>query len=233
VKDFAWLLCVLTVLVFPSRVAAQVIVPPERGDLVSPKITASVSFDAANGLYTYSYSVENLNSAQQNIELFLLDTTAIVSDATSPPGWEFGAITLLGWGAASFPAGWVDDGSQNLPESPDAIQPGQTLAGFSFKSPNAPGPVTFYAQGFVPIPAVANDVEEFAMAGYDPALLDFTQNSKSGTIDGPASECSDEADNDGDGKVGLAANGSENSPQEERQNCLRSSDAVQSREGSE
>jgi hypothetical protein len=204
-KDFAWLLCALALLVSPSRSAAQVIVPPERGDLVSPKITDSVSFEAATGLYTYSYSVKNLNSAKQNIELFLLDTTAIVSDATSPPGWDFGATTLLGWGAISFPPGWVDDGSGNLPESPDAIQPGQTLAGFSFKSPSAPGSVTFYVQGFVPIPAVANDVEEFALAGYDPALLDFTQNSKSGTIDGPASECRDGADNDGDGATDYPA----------------------------
>lgn len=204
-KDFAWLLCALALLVSPSRGAAQVIVPPERGDLVSPKITDSVSFDAASGLYTYSYSVKNLNGAKQNIATFVLDTTAIVSDPTSPSGWSFEALTMLGWSAISFPPGFVDDGSGNLPESPDTIQPGQTLAGFSFKSPSAPGSVTFYAQGFVPIPAVTNDVEELAQAGYDPALLDFTQNSESGTTDGPASECSDGADNDGDGATDYPA----------------------------
>lgn len=198
VLAFAWLL--------PSLSAAQVIVAPERGDLVHAQVTNSVIFDAASGLYTYSYSVKNMSDADQNISLFLLDTTAMVSDATAPPGWDFVAMTLLGWGATSYPPGWVDDGSQNLPESPNTIKPGQTLAGFSFKSPSAPGPVTFYAQGYVPIPAVANDVEEFLEAGYDLSHLDFTQNSQIGTTDGPTSKGSDGADNDDDGATDSPAN---------------------------
>ena len=202
---YLFLTAAAALLFWASQTSAQVVVAPEMADLVSPKVTDTVTFDAPTGLFTYSYSIKNLNSAQQNIAIFALEIGAPVLNVVSPAGWQFLAVNS---GTSAF-SGWLAvstalDANGNLLESPSTIGPGETLAGFSFQSPIGPQSATYYAQGFVQIPS-ANDPEDIPAAGYDVTLLDFRQNSKTGTTDAPVSECGDGTDNDGDGNTDYPA----------------------------
>lgn len=62
---------------------------------------------------------------------------------------SFGAI------ASSPPPNYVDDG--NLIPSAFQLKPGQTLGGFSFRSPYGPNRINFIAQPFKLLPAVPAD----------------------------------------------------------------------------
>lgn len=188
----------------PRLASADVVVPPQRADLLNLRLTVNTSFEPGSGLYTYEYEIENRSNSQQNVEYFILETGALVSGETSPPGWSFSATNdgqaLLDWSATELgprPPGYVDDG--NVRESPFTIKPGETLGGFSFQSTTAPGTITYYVQGFVKAPQVTGDASEILDGGFDLSLMDFRQNSVTGTIEGPVAECADGVDNDGDG----------------------------------
>ncbi len=196
------MLCSLAWLI-PLHGYADVIVPPQRRDLVNPRVTVNTSFDPSSGLYTYQYTVENRSNSQQNVTTFRLATAAPAVMATTPTGWTFLATNSNGrasltWVATELPPSFVDDG--NVIEGAYTIKPGETLSGFDFKSPLEPrnNAVTWYIEGFAKSPKV-DDAADLQEQGYDLALLDFTQNSVTGNITGPVAECGDGIENDGDG----------------------------------
>src|SRR6266566_1153797 len=92
-------------------------------------------------MYTYSYSVSNMATSQQDIDSFNLDIEPPVSNEYNPQGWTSSS----------------DDGI-SIPPSIVQIKPGMALAGFSFQSPKAPGFVKYYVTGFSSIP-VGQDEE--------------------------------------------------------------------------
>jgi len=199
------LFLVFLIVAAASDTRAQVIVPIQRADLVSPTITATTSFNSGTGLYTYSYTIKNKNGAQQNLEKFIIKTGAKVLNAASPQGWSFDSggeidgLSYLSWAATELdPLGPGEEDDGGIPESPFTIKPGVTLSGFSFQSLAPPGNVTFYAQGYVPLPQ-ASDPEDFLTEGYDLDLLDFRQNSDTGLVVAPVAECGNGLDDDGDG----------------------------------
>lgn len=199
------LFLVLLVVAAASDTRAEVVVPIQRADLVNLTIIDSTSFDSGTGLYTYSYTIRSRRSSQQNVENFFLQTGAEVLNATSPQGWTFSSggekdgPSFIAWAATEFAPldpGEEDDGG--IPESPFTIKPGDALPGFSFQSLAPPGNVTYFAQGYVPLPR-ASSFDDFITEGYDLALLDFRQNSDTGVVDGPVAQCENGLDDDGDG----------------------------------
>lgn len=199
------LFLVVLIVAAASDTRAEVVVPIQRADLASPSITDTTSFDSGTGLYTYSYTIKNRHSANQNLDSFFLETGAVVLNATSPQGWSFDSggekegLSYMGWAATELAPpdpGEEDDGG--IPESPFTIKPDDTLPGFSFQSFAPPGNVPYYAQGYVPLPQ-ADSPEDFITEGYDLALLDFRQNSDTGVVEGPVAECENGLDDDGDG----------------------------------
>lgn len=177
----------LAVTLIPTMARAQIVVPPTPGDQLSADVSASVSFDSASGLYTYSYTLSNAASSQQEVWLFALQFNGSVVDPGSPSGWTFvqhDDRAIVSWAATEtgpLPPDFVDDG--NLPPSPFTVAQGTALAGFRFQSPDPPGNVPFFAQGETKLPQVAGDVSDLPLEGAE--VLDFTQDSFTGSTVGP------------------------------------------------
>lgn len=184
-----FLLALLSSNLEPWPLMAQVIIPPQRADLVSVTVNTNVTFDSTSGLFTYSYEVSSAPSSIQNVWYFAVEIGEEIMNATSPRGWSFGVHDLrpiVSWAATEvgpLPPDFVDDG--NVVGSPFQIKPGETLAGFSFQSPKPAGPVRFFAEGFTKLPQVTGDVGELPQEGEE--ILEFTQNSFRGTTLGPVS----------------------------------------------
>lgn len=170
---------------------SQVIAAPQAGNQLVPSVSVTVSQDLKSGLYTYSYKLSNSANSAQDLWFFALelggDAATGIVNPSAPKGWTFakapGEPTVT-WAATqvdSVPANFVDDGSA-IP-SPYQVQPGQTLSGFSFQSPQSPTVVKFYAQGFTQIPQ-AVDAADLYNAGY--ALTDYTNDSIIGVTQAPA-----------------------------------------------
>jgi hypothetical protein len=126
------------------------------------QVTPNVTFNSQTGIYTYQYSVHNDSSSLLDLSGFqILLSNAVVSNLQSPQGWtaslwkDTSAVAFAATEIGPLPADYVDDG--NLVPSPFQIKPGQTLAGFSFESPDAPGTVDLLAQGFKKIPDLVSE----------------------------------------------------------------------------
>lgn len=175
--------------VMPWSVTAQVLIPPEPGNKVSVTANADVTFNASAGLYTYSYKVTNSPTSLQEVWFFALKFPGDIIAVTSPSGWSFSAHEdqmIVSWGATELgplAANFVDDG--NVLPSPFQIKPGQILTGFSFQSPDPPGTVRFFAQGFTKLPQVASDVGDLPQEGEE--IPDFMADSMAGQTSGPVS----------------------------------------------
>jgi hypothetical protein len=169
---------------------AQVLVAPEPGNRISISVSFTTTFNAASGLYTYTYSVTNSASSTQEAWLFALDLSGdaaeTVTNPISPNGWTFMKHPMgpmVSWAATevdAVPIGFVDDGS--ILPSPHQIKPGQTFGGFSFQSPRPPVTVKYYAQGFTQLPQ-AVDEGDLLESG---APKDFTHDSIVGIAQGPS-----------------------------------------------
>lgn len=195
-KHLVVLISVVTLLTLDPQqwpLFADVIVPPQPANQLTAFVDADVTFESASGLYTYTYKVMSAPSSIQEIWFLALEFSGTVTrnivNSASPRGWSFDVHDnrpIVSWGATEvgpLPPDFVDDG--NVVPSPFQIKPGQTLAGFSFQSPDPPDTATFYAEGFTKLPQVTGDVEELPQGGQ--GVLDFTQNSFVGTIVGPKS----------------------------------------------
>jgi hypothetical protein len=175
---FAYQIAVYATLILAALVltpSAEVIIPSQPGNLVVVNVAAQVAFDAASGLYTYTYRVTSSATSAQEVWLFEVEVRGPVVNLTSPRGWSALVAPsgrLVSWGATEIgplPPNFVDDG--NVRPSPFQIKPDQTLGGFSFQSPEPPGASAFFAQGFTKLPAVTEDAGELSQEEF--AVLDL------------------------------------------------------------
>lgn len=105
----------------------------------SPAITGSVSFNAATGIYTYSYTIDNIGGTGPMFG-FSLQISPGYSDFyplsyTMPPGWDFTVGSVAGGSCQEFGecgAFWSWEENQN------GVLPGESLSGFSFQTTVAP-----------------------------------------------------------------------------------------------
>jgi len=167
----------------------------EPANRVSVSVSTNVSYNSSTGLYTYSYAITSASSSQQEVWYFALELDSQVmpqiSNAAAPQGWVFrvhDSRTILSWAAVEVPPpppDFVDDG--NVIPSPFQIKPGETLTGFSFRSPSPPDTAKFYAQGFTKLPVVSGDIS-------DEQIPDWTEDSFTGTTIGPVGTHSPQGD---------------------------------------
>jgi len=133
---------------------AQTVSCPTPPNKVNVSIAVVAAFDARQQLFTYSYTVSNGASSQQDVDSFNLDVEPPVSNVSSPLGWtpnRFMRRSTLGWTATLVSDSGPDDGI-SIPPSIVQIKPLRALAGFSFQSLNPPGFVEYYVTGFSPEP---------------------------------------------------------------------------------
>jgi len=208
------LFLVLLFVAAASDTQPQVVVPIQRADLLTITFTATTTFDPGTGLYTYSYLIGNNIGSEQNLTTIFIETGAQVLNVESPTGWSFASggkidgLSYISWAATDVaPLGPGEDDDGGIPESPSVIHPNEFLQPFSFQSFAPPGNVTYYAQGYIPLPQ-ASDPEDFLDEGYDLALLDFRQNSVTGLVQAPVAECENGLDDDGDGDTDFPADSS-------------------------
>lgn len=103
-------------------------------------VTGLTSFDAATSRFTYNYSVSNTGTDEEIIKVtFPVSTSANLLGITAPTGFKLTYDTVLS--LVNFV--WGDD-----PFIMPTFAPNSTVSGFSFTSPDAPGPVTFTADAF-------------------------------------------------------------------------------------
>ncbi|MEK7390147.1 MAG: hypothetical protein AAB036_10670 [Elusimicrobiota bacterium] len=119
-----------------------------------PTVVAN-SVTASQAHYKYSYELNSGLSSIQNIWRFDIRITSnSVFGMDAPLGWSVGvsAIGTIAWGGI---------------EMERQIPPGKRLSGFSFISPNLPGIVEVFAQGYVPLPKAVQFVDETTPAPPD------------------------------------------------------------------
>jgi hypothetical protein len=167
---------------------AQTVTCPTPPNLVKVIATATVSFDSSAKLYTYSYTVQSDPSSQQEVSGVAIDFAPPIQNVTSPKGWTsatFAGRNTLVWAAtavAALPAGVADVGQ--VPPGLFQIKPGNSQVGFSFQSPNPPGPVNSYALGFADLggadtedgaEAIADSCPQSVGGFFDLAVIGTTQ----------------------------------------------------------
>ncbi|MGH9601745.1 MAG: hypothetical protein ACRD24_05090 [Terriglobales bacterium] len=178
--------------------AQEAIVCPAPANLVKVKVDATVTFDAGTQLYTYEYTVSNDATSPQEVADFAVSLAPPISEISNPPGWisDFFGLnqthdpSVLGWNGwehAPLPEG-VERTVQIRPGR-SQIKPGTSLSGFSFKSSRPPGPVRFFAQGFVQPPVYSDEEAAETAAELCPRDVsgDFFDTAMMGSTLGPVS----------------------------------------------
>ena len=179
-------LILVTELALEESARAQILIPVQDQSRVDVTISVNVQFDTATDQYMYDYQVTSSNLSEQNVWSFAVEADAEIENIQSPAGWSaqrFFDKPITDWTATvvePLPPDYVDDG--NLPPSPFDIKPGETLAGFSFQSPEPPTTAIFYAQGFALLPTSVSE-GDFDLAGIE--IPKFTENSFIGSTVGP------------------------------------------------
>lgn len=175
-------------LVLSAAIArAQVLVPFTPANQLSASVSANVTFDPSNNLYTYTYTVSNAGTSVQAAWLFALQLDGVVSSSSAPAGWTSALHDdepLISWAATevdTLPPNFVDTG--NIPPSPFVIAPGGTQSGFQLVSPDPPGNATFFAQGDTLLTQVGTDTGDLPQEGEEVPPL--TTDSISGATVGP------------------------------------------------
>ena len=153
--------CVLLPIIalsLPVGAQAAVSCPPGP-DRVAVQVRAGVVFDAASGLYTYSYEVANGASSAQAVESFGVDVIPpIASSILAPKGWmgtPIDARPRVEWDALEVANPDVVTNDASVPPSTVQIPPGRVATGFSFRSQVPPGIGAFHASGFVEFKGVS------------------------------------------------------------------------------
>lgn len=130
---------------------AQSMECPPSPNQVTVTVQADVQPDFDSDLYVYRYTVTNDATSQQDLDDFAIDFAPPIQDIVNPEDWTsdivYGRDSVL-WGALGEPIITPDLPPAGIPPDDAQLAPGATLSGFGFKSPNPPGPVTFYARGF-------------------------------------------------------------------------------------
>ncbi len=133
---------------------------PPGPDQVAATVTSTISFDAASGLYTYSYRVSNDATSVQPIDA--VEIVAYRPDAVDfPSGWGGGRSfdpRLVRWVAIADPAdAELVTNNPSVPPSAASIWPGSVVDGFTFRSVNPPGPVSYVLYGYSAVPFTPGD----------------------------------------------------------------------------
>lgn len=106
-----------------------------------PIVHISVLPEESDGLYHYSYSIEDSPNADQGVYAFTINSVFNIFEDLSggPAGWE----RLFDFTDNAFI--WVSE------DSSFDLQPGSTLGGFELVSDLAPGPAQWIALGSDPV----------------------------------------------------------------------------------
>jgi hypothetical protein len=178
-----------TMLFLAGFSAAQTPVPcPAAPVQVQPQITSTTSFDSSTNLYTYNYTLGNGAGANQEISDLAIDVAGAPSKVQSPHGWSHGLFkkrSTIHWAAtlvADDPNA-VDDSS--IPPGVAQIKPGTSVSGFSFQSSKPPGPVKFFARGYVHVLFDTEVNAENALTDCAASLGNFFNVALVGTTTGP------------------------------------------------
>lgn len=182
--------CLLLFSVACPGLAQTVKCPPPR-NLVKATVTATVTFDSIANLYTYQYTVTSDPRNRQGIEGVAVDFSPPVKNVTHPRGWfgmPFAGRNTMVWSAiaaAPLPPGTRDTGQ--LPPSLFPIKPGNSMAGFSFQSPNPPASVNSYVLGPATLAVADSEADAEAIADNCPQSVGgFFDLATVGTTQGPA-----------------------------------------------
>ncbi len=121
---------------------------PPLPNQLSARAEVTTGYDAKSRLYTYRYTVANDAMSRQELKYFVVEAAEPVSAIKSPTHWtpvRFGP-NLLGWRASG------EDKAREHPwgaaPSLGQIRPGQSQAGFEFRSPNPPGNARMFVRGY-------------------------------------------------------------------------------------
>lgn len=155
---------------------------------IQPQITVSTSFDSNTNLYTYQYTVANGAAANQEISDIAIDFAGPLSAVQSPFGWSHGIMSkrsTVHWAATLVDdnANFVDDGG--IPPGMAQVKPGSSVAGFTFQSPKPPGPVKFFARGYVHVLFDTEVNAEDSLTECPASVGPFFQVALVGTTTGP------------------------------------------------
>lgn len=166
----------------PGR--TEIIVPVIDQSRVEVTVSVDFEFDAATGLYTYRYRLTSGPGSELDVESFALKRWGKVLNPQAPAGWYAGDpagrpfVNFYALEVEPLPPDYVDIG--NIPPSSVSIKPGETLGGFSLRSPKGPKTLPFYAQGYAPLPQ-----SEYEGDFEGIHIPSFTENSFVGATIGP------------------------------------------------
>lgn len=100
-------------------------------------VTGLSTFDSGSSRYTYNYSVTNMDSAEELIQVtFPVSASAAILGITAPEGFRLTYDTI----GARVNFVWDDDDF-----TMQTFAPNSTVSGFSFTSPVGPGLTPFIA----------------------------------------------------------------------------------------
>ena len=129
------------------------------------QVTATTTLDQATQFHTYAYSATNPSSNPAGLDTIVVKLQPgvdVITDIRSPRGWRALYSEDIGqilWAAVGYDEPDADDPSGDIPQSDYAVLPGQSLAGFSFKSFSPPGTGTIITQTYAPLPVAASESE--------------------------------------------------------------------------
>lgn len=139
------------------------------GDRALPaNISAQTVVESSTHLNVYSYSVSSLGTNDAPLETLTIKLAPgvdIVTGIVSPPGWrafyspEQGSLM---WAATGYHDPHAANAEGDFPPSDFAIDPGNTLSGFGYKSFGQPGTVTAYIQAYRAVRTLSNEFDEEA-----------------------------------------------------------------------
>ncbi len=123
-------------------------------------ISSSVKYDSKTKTYTYSYTIKNDLGSLVPIEglfLFLSEKPTTIEQHANWDSTFYGAdssparlIWSTFYATGKFDPSRPEAGQRRVPDS--AVKPGKSLSGFSFKSPNPPGSIQYFPDGFTQLP---------------------------------------------------------------------------------
>ncbi len=170
--------------------AQEAVTCPPAPNLVKATLSAMVTFDSSTNLYRYEYTVASDFTSQQEISDFAIDFGSSISGVENPQGWtdaSFDGRNTIHWkAAAAAPVSPDQPDVGQVPPSPFQIKPGDFLSGFSFTSPNPPGPVHFHLLGYTDLPGADTEAGAEILTDACPQIAGgFFELAVTGTTQGP------------------------------------------------
>lgn len=173
----------LTALAMRGQVSSDPLVAEfEPATRISVELAAATTYDPAQGIVRYRYTLTSRPDSVQAVETFAVRQDAPVLQPETPPGWHgarFAADPFWSWSAVG------DDA---------VVRPGGTVSGFAFTSKGLPGIQPFHAQGETPLPRLPEGVNAPLPQDFEDQALqltDFFRNSIRGTTIGPTTTTTD------------------------------------------